>query len=104
MKTWLVFDRRMEVIGTVRAEAYSQAFTLAMSRFRYVEYIQECWFPKGGVDNKKVFGIILEKKEKKMNIPAMELVYLLGLLSFCAFLTYTVHEVSNAINDYLNDF
>ena len=42
MKTWLVFDRRMEVIGTVRAEGYSEAFMLAMSRFRYVEYIQEC--------------------------------------------------------------
>ena len=42
MKTWLVFNRRMDVVGTVRAESYNEAFAIAEKRFRYVEYIQEC--------------------------------------------------------------
>lgn len=41
MTTWLVFNSRMDVIGSVRAEGYTQAFAIAKNRFRYVDYIQE---------------------------------------------------------------
>ncbi len=41
MTTWLVFNSRMDVIGSVRAEGYTQAFVIAQNRFRYVDYIQE---------------------------------------------------------------
>ena len=41
MKTWLVFNSKMDVIGSVRAEGYTQAFVIAQNRFRYVDYIQE---------------------------------------------------------------
>ena len=42
MKRWMVFDRRMDVVGFVSAANYTLAFIEAKSRFRYVEYIQEC--------------------------------------------------------------
>jgi hypothetical protein len=42
MKKWLIYDRRMEVIGIVKAESYNEAFHMAYKRFGYVEYIQEC--------------------------------------------------------------
>ena len=42
MKTWLVFNARMDVVGTVRAEGYTEAFIVARRRFAYVDYIQEC--------------------------------------------------------------
>ena len=41
MKTWLVFNSKMDVVGSVRAEGYTEAFMIAQNRFRYVEYIQE---------------------------------------------------------------
>lgn len=41
MKTWLVFNSKMIVVGSVRAEGYTEAFSLAQNRFRYVDYIQE---------------------------------------------------------------
>jgi len=41
MTTWLVFNSRMDVIGSVRAEGYTQAFAIAQNRFRHVDYIQE---------------------------------------------------------------
>lgn len=42
MKTWLVFNSRMDVIGSVSADGYTEAFMVAQRRFGYVEYIQEC--------------------------------------------------------------
>lgn len=41
MKKWMVFDRRMEVVGFVSAANYTSAFIEARRKFRYVEYIQE---------------------------------------------------------------
>ena len=41
MKKWMVFDRRMEVIGIVYADGYTGAFIEARRKFGYVEYIQE---------------------------------------------------------------
>lgn len=38
---WLVFNSRMDVIGTVFANGYTEAFAIARNRFRYVDYIQE---------------------------------------------------------------
>ena len=40
--TYLVFNGRMEVVGTVKAQSYNEAYSLACERFRYVEYIEEC--------------------------------------------------------------
>lgn len=34
---------------------------------------------------------------------AMDFIFLFGLLAPCAFISYTVHEVGNAIASYLND-
>ena len=42
MKKWMVFDRRMEVVGFVSASNYTLAFMEAMRKYRWVEYIQEC--------------------------------------------------------------
>lgn len=33
---------------------------------------------------------------------AMDYVYLFALLTACAFVTYTVHEIAGAINSYLD--
>lgn len=33
----------------------------------------------------------------------MEYVFLFGLISFCAFITYIVHEIGNAIHSILED-
>jgi hypothetical protein len=41
MMKWLVFNSRMDVIGTVVADGYTQAFIVASNRFRDVDYIQE---------------------------------------------------------------
>ena len=41
MKKWMVFDRRMEVVGFVSAANYTLAFIEAKNRFRDVDYIQE---------------------------------------------------------------
>lgn len=38
---WLVFNGDMEVIGTVFADGYTEAFILARRRFGYVEYIEQ---------------------------------------------------------------
>lgn len=42
MTKWLVFNRRMDVIGVVYADGYTGAFIEARNRFRDVDYIQEC--------------------------------------------------------------
>ena len=42
MKSWMVFDHRMEVIGFVSADNYTSAFMEAKRKYRRVEYIQEC--------------------------------------------------------------
>jgi len=36
-------------------------------------------------------------------ITTIDYIELAGLLSFCAFFTYTVHEIGNAIHSMLND-
>lgn len=41
MMRWLVFNSRMDVIGTVFADGYTAAFIEARRRFRDVDYIQE---------------------------------------------------------------
>ena len=41
MMRWLVFNSRMDVIGTVFADGYTEAFVIARNRFRDVDYIQE---------------------------------------------------------------
>lgn len=33
----------MDVIGTVYADGYTEAFIIAKRKFRYVEYIREMW-------------------------------------------------------------
>ena len=38
---WMVFNSRMDVIGTVYADNYTSAFIEARRRFRDVDYIQE---------------------------------------------------------------
>ena len=42
MKRWMVFDRKMDVVGFVNAANYTLAFIEAKNRFRDVDYIQEC--------------------------------------------------------------
>ena len=42
MKKFLVFNSRMDVIGTVYAANYTLAFSEARYMFRDVDYIQEC--------------------------------------------------------------
>ena len=41
MMRWLVFNSRMDVIGTVFADGFTAAFIEARRRFRDVDYIQE---------------------------------------------------------------
>lgn len=41
MKRWMVFDRRMDVVGFVSAANYTLAFIEAKRKYRWVEYIQE---------------------------------------------------------------
>jgi hypothetical protein len=38
---WLVFNGNMQVIGTVVADGYTEAFMVARCRFGYVEYIEQ---------------------------------------------------------------
>lgn len=33
----------------------------------------------------------------------MEMLFLFSLISVCAFITYTVHEIGNAVVDWYND-
>lgn len=42
MVTWLVFNSRMDVIGTIVAHNYTEAFNEARYMFRDVDYIQQC--------------------------------------------------------------
>lgn len=42
------------------------------------------------------------KGRKNMMIPFDDWMVLIGLLSVSAFVSYTVHEIGNAIADYLN--
>ena len=41
MMRWMVFNSRMDVVGTVYADGYTAAFIEARRRFRDVDYIQE---------------------------------------------------------------
>jgi hypothetical protein len=41
MMEWMVYDSRMNVIGTVFADNYTSAFIEARRRFPKVDYIQE---------------------------------------------------------------
>lgn len=41
MMRWMVFNSKMEVIGTVVADGYTEAFAMAQRLFRYVECIQK---------------------------------------------------------------
>jgi hypothetical protein len=41
MMRWMVFNSKMDVIGTIVADNYTEAFAVAQRRFRYVEYIQK---------------------------------------------------------------
>lgn len=40
MMRWMVFNSRMDVIGMVYAEDYTEAFMIAQRKFRNVDYIR----------------------------------------------------------------
>lgn len=62
---WMVFNSRMDVIGTVYADGYTEAFIIAKRKFRYVEYIQKMWeIPHhGGCGGGKVWYFLRKEKE-----------------------------------------
>ena len=41
MMRWMVFNERMDVIGTVYADNYTEAFIVARRRYPEVDYTQE---------------------------------------------------------------
>lgn len=41
MMRWMVFNSRMDFIGFVTADGYTEAFIIARRKFRNVDYIQE---------------------------------------------------------------
>lgn len=38
---WMVFDHRMECVGIVVADNYTEAFIIARQKYRNTDYIQE---------------------------------------------------------------
>ena len=56
-----------------------------------------------GIDILEKFARIQSQERENLMLTFLDYVELFALIGFCAFITYTVHEVGNAIHSMLHD-